>query len=56
MDFGIPSDFVATVASSTTAGLSSMGGVTELLAGLLIAFLVVDILIGAFLVKGSFDE
>jgi len=56
MDFGIPTNFVSNVASTTTSGLSSMGGVTELLTGLLLAFLVADILIGMFLVKGTFDE
>jgi len=56
MDFGIPNDFVANVASTTTQGLSSMGGITALLGGLLLAFLVADVLIGMFLVKGSFDE
>jgi len=56
MDFGIPSNFVATVASSTTTGLSSMSGITELLVGILIAFLVLDIILGLFLVKDGSKE
>ena len=56
MDFGIPANFVSSVASSTTVGLSSMGGISELLIGLLVAFLVFDILLGAMLAKGDFDK
>lgn len=56
MDFGIPANFVSEVASSTTSGLSSMGSVTEIITGILLAFLVVDMILGALLVKGTFDE
>lgn len=53
MDFGIPSNFVAEIASSTTAGLSATSDITAIITGLLLAFLVLDLILGIFLVKSD---
>lgn len=56
MDFGIPSNFVSIVASTTSQGLESTSGISGLLFGVLLTFLILEIIIGMLLVKGDFDE
>lgn len=43
----LPVDFVAQIASSSTAVIASLSGYTELVIGVLLAALVLGILIGA---------
>jgi len=48
MNFGIPSDFNMTVASNTTAAIGSFGKPAELIIGILLAFLVINMIIAVF--------
>ena len=48
MTIDIPSNFVVNVASSSTSMLSSLGGVSTLIIGITLAFIILNLAISVF--------
>jgi hypothetical protein len=56
MNIPIPGNFVSTVASSTTTMIGSLGSVSTLIIGLLLAFLVLELVLRVLSPRSSSDE